>query len=181
MKVEPKMMPRNNGKNNNNGKPKMSNTTGKGAGWKPFEKNAEATLPYERRKIEQIKYVKRFDNVFDGFSSMMNCSKDINDLTAAVNDRVPETVDEAMDMMLSIFTGHMPSYDTKKNMHYDVNLSANKCSLKTDRYISFGWFVKNDWEQNTTEFIFHVTVFGDKKELIEQLLNNGWEVDTYKK
>jgi hypothetical protein len=137
-----------------------------------------------RAKLDQVKYVKVFDNFKTGMNEMINLSDDVCDLLRDVPGDW-SNIEGAMDVMLKVFTDHMPSISDRTNMHYDISLSANKCSLKTDKYIAFGWYAKvNRNEDNTisVSYIFHIIVFGDKKEaLIRDISNAGWTVDTYKK
>jgi hypothetical protein len=137
-----------------------------------------------KQKIEQTKYIKTFQNFEDGIKEMINFSGDIDDL---LRDSAYEIYnpDGAMAAVLEVFTSHMPSSITRENLHYDINLSANRCSLKTDRFLSFGWFIKSTRQQDNTykvEYIFQIITFGERQDaLAESLLNAGWVKDTYNK
>lgn len=138
----------------------------------------------ERRnkvKIEQKKYIKTFDSFSDGMNALLNSSSDIEDILSKVNesDRIFD-IEGAKMAILDIFVNNMPSLNRRENLHYDISMSANKCSIKTDRFVSFGWYIKRNGKNY--EYIFHITVFGtNNDQLVEVLLDNGWEVDTYKK
>lgn len=135
-------------------------------------------------RLDQVKYVRTFDSFQAGMNEMINLSDDVCDLLRDV-DGDWNNIDGAMGAMLQVFTDHMPSISDRSNMHYDISLSANKCSLKTDRYIAFGWYAKvnkNEDKSISVNYIFHIIVFGDKKDaLIRDITNAGWAIDTYKK
>lgn len=137
-----------------------------------------------RPRIQQVRYVKIYDNFINGLDAMLDICPVISELFREVNEYPPVSIDNAMDIMLNIFTNHIPSFDTKNNMHYDISLSANRCSLKTDKFVSFGWYVKTIKSMDSlpdTKFIFHINVFGHNEELVRNLIDNKWKLEQYNK
>jgi hypothetical protein len=138
-------------------------------------------------KIEQTKYVKTFDTFSAGVDAMVGSSPAIDELLSnnglVFDGKLGFTVDNAMQAMLNIFTKNMPSFSERKNIHYDLSISANKCSIKTDKFVSFGWYIKTNWKDGVPEssYIFHVIIFGENEDLVNSLLDTGWEEEVYKK
>jgi len=136
-------------------------------------------------KIEQARYSKTFDSFDAGITEMANLISTIKDLFAAYGLNIEETevtIDDGLKAVLSIFTDNMPCIEEHKNFHYDLSMSANKCSIKTDKYLAFGWRVKpNRLPDNTIElkYIFHIIVFGTQEELVGELVKAGWEQVEY--
>lgn len=145
-------------------------------------RNQSNTTYVKRDPIKQVKYIKSTNNFSEVIKEVIDLSTVVRDLLISVNHDMDgdNSIKSVKRSLVAAILDNMPSIETKQNIHFDINLSANKCSFKTDKFISFGWFIKRDREDfNKFEYIFHIIVFGDNDEFVSTLTENGWEVDPY--
>lgn len=146
-----------------------------------------------REQIKQVRYVKTYKTFGEGMNEVVQLSEKVRNLLEDIKYQDGEdpiqireidynSIKDVKEALLLLMDIYLPSLEERKNIHFDLSMSANKCSLKTDRYISFGWFIKRRADNyNTFEYVFHIILFGEKEDLSPSLLENGWIVDPYRK
>lgn len=88
----------------------------------------------------------------------------------------------ASSCMFNAFNNNYPDIEFGKNALWALNISANRCILKTNHKITFGWRLKYKYDRNTrtSEIIdvcMVITAFGDDV-LTDQdkMTENGWTI-----
>ena len=92
--------------------------------------------------------------------------------------------DQVSNDVLLYFSNNHPDIANRTNLAASVNVSANKVSLKTNKYFSVEWSFKYDKEGNISNLVSTIGVFTKEKNhedldnLITNLNNYSWEVIT---
>lgn len=137
----------------------------------------------KKAPISSRKFVKSFTDFFDGIESIKSASLTVFDLLAEYQtDNVASkavedlTKDDIIETIMNIAVNHMPLPVEKKNILWEFTIAGNRCMIKTDKFVSFGWQTRiiSGNEVNT----FTMVVFGEGKsqeDTINNLIADGWE------
>ena len=66
-----------------------------------------------------------------------------------------------------------------KNALWELSVTAKSTRIKTDEFVALSWFCKYKRNENGVgvkyeSFSFTVTVYGDKPEIVQSLVDAGW-------
>lgn len=106
-------------------------------------------------------YKKEFDNFNDALKSLINVSPVIAEIFTE-----DMTIKQASQRALELITDNFPSIEDGENIHYSINLSSNKCVIKTKDKISFGWLITYHLDKKEKVAVIDkvtatITTFGD--------------------
>lgn len=137
----------------------------------------------KRTKINTTHYRKQFKSFSTAILEAVNCCPALSKFLGVSADTPQNqiSIESVYKKIVELAQEHMPNITKRENMLWEFQISANKVSIKTNDYISFGWGIKSDRvesDDNTTFqniYNFRITLFGDYSEdVINNLRNNGW-------
>lgn len=135
----------------------------------------------KKSNIETITFRKRFDSFTEAIDDMRRSNLVIDECIGTEENGV-ESVYGALVDLASKYT---PNPATRENMHWEFQISAKKVSIKTGKFVSFGWNIlstKNTTEDKTVyenSYNCRITLFGNNQAIAIKLLeDNGWVADT---
>lgn len=137
-----------------------------------------------KNRLKTTLLSKSFDKLEYGIQEIGDASDFIYDLLKKNNDanRLPITSGEINNTILNIAKKNIPDSEKRTNMVWEFKISAGKTTMKTDRYIQFGWTVDSkcinyDKKEYTTSYNFFVMIYGTQQsDVISQLQNAGWGI-----
>ena len=126
-------------------------------------------------------FKKVFDNFEDGIRELQVMYPLFNEILHFSEDEAI-TTDEASSRMLDAFCNNFPS--VYSNQFWSINVSSNRCTLKTNKRITFGWkfsyhkvvspeYPDADVELKDIEFI--INIFGDNEILEDIIKDYQWD------
>lgn len=127
--------------------------------------------------------VTMYEKAFETFSDMIFEFKNLhpeflNIFTYADTD----TSTDAANDVCEYFKTNMPNITNRTNLPMAISVSANKVSLKTNRFFSFEWSFKYDKEGNVTNLSAIITTFTKERNsdelnnMIASIQGSGWRV-----
>lgn len=103
-------------------------------------KNKMKNISKEMKSAFKITtYTKEFESFEDGINEMCDISTYINTIFSGESVSTPT---EASKVLYDLVAENFPDVTEGKNMFWSINMAANKCVVKTNSYISFGWTLK---------------------------------------
>ena len=137
---------------------------------------------YDRRdngkrktKIESKNFSKPFSNFYAGITEVYEMSCYLKELF----ENVVEPAD-VYKKLAEIASDYTPNIESRENMLWEVHISGNRCHLKTNNFIGFGWQIRTvkEGEVYNSTYTFMINVIGSNPELEAQLAENYWEQNT---
>lgn len=133
----------------------------------------------EKPVVKSFKKV--FDNFEDGIRELQVMYPLFNEILHFSEDE-DITTDEASNRMVDAFCNNFPS--VYLNQFWSINVSSNRCTLKTNKRIAFGWkfsyhkvvsteYPDTDVELKDIEFI--INIFGDNEILEDIIKDYQWD------
>ena len=119
-----------------------------------------------------------YKKTFEDFNQAIEGLKQQNEVIADILPNDEYTIEEAGKAVLEAYSNNFPVLLEKKNIHWSLQLSSNRCSLKTSKSIAFGWDILykiEDGQAIPLSVSASITFFNDKfdKDFIE---NCDWEL-----
>ena len=154
-----------------------SNENKKFTGKKPVKSNFSKST--ERPKV-QI-FTKKFDTFKDAW-------KELNKIPSAPATLLPAfcendgNVTAAQNIFMNIFKDNMPNVEEGSNMFWSIGIAANRCYIKTNQYVGFGWDIEyaadKDTKQNVIKSVLLNFVSYNQFKTVNEInyvTENGWE------
>lgn len=137
----------------------------------------------KRPRIEFTRYTKLYNDFSEAVEDLCDRSEYIYDLISkysAAENGLPKTLKEMDKTIVKIISDKFPNKIDKKgsDLLWEFAISGNRTTVKTDKYIGFGYSVYiNKIQDNIIKnYIFSIDVYGDKQaELIDTLEEMGWK------
>lgn len=139
---------------------------------------------FERKKPAPIIIKGEFDDFGEGLAALCTFHEDVNDIFKCNHPDDPEShtyleVQEAVKLALDFINTNTPDLLDKKNIHCSLNLTSNKCMIKTENFVSFGWEIFYTVEKGKavidyTTFTF--VILNGNEELANTFVNSGWNM-----
>lgn len=131
-----------------------------------------------KNKMAMNKFVKVSVNDFK--SGCLNLMKvlpaEVSELFSGVNPS-PEAITKRIAELALEKT---PNFTSRENILWEFKIAANKTSVKTDKYCTFGWWVKyhnhKDKEQKDVQYYFFVSIYDSDFKLEKTLKENGYSL-----
>ena len=128
-----------------------------------------------KKKMSVTKFQLVTSNFESGMTNILNnLPKEIENLLRGSEHSHFEMTRKIVDVL----SGKVPNFETRENVLWEFKISANKVSVKTDKYCGFGWTVKsikNAYNWFSTEYTFTVSVYGDNFEMETKLASAGFK------
>lgn len=144
-----------------------------------FRKDLKSISKQMKKEKFQIKtYTKEFETFEEGIKELMDLNPDI---LSILGTDVPESPAEAASRMFDCVASNFPNPETGENIFWSINLSANRCVIKTNMFISFGWKLKytkaaEGEEKNTlTDISMQISLLKENKDLTDNLTELDWK------
>lgn len=148
------------------------------------KKNFKGGKKPMKKKIEMQRFTKEFSDISDGIADLCDRSEYIFDLLKECSpvNALPADLKGFTETIVGIMNKYMPDKEQHKNLLWEYTLSANKISVKTDKYIGFGLqvFYNNIQGNIIKKYVLCIDVYGDRQqELIDDLTMNEWNKFVY--
>ena len=150
-------------------------------------KNTKKQYTQKEKKptMEIITFEKEFDDFGKGIKEMCEAHPYIRSIFEDAyydteDNPVPVenlNIDEVADLMFKEFDSNFPLINSNTE-RYSINMSANRCMLKTDKFIAFGYKFKYNNTGEVYDIVMTVTLFGKKKDnagAFDKLEEMGWK------
>lgn len=122
-------------------------------------------------------YITTYQDFEDAMNELRSAITVANDLiNFGEEDEV--TVDTATESIIAAMAERVPRLIGKRNIHTSLSVSSNKCFIRTEEGIGFGWNCSYKVEdgQAVIECVdLIVTLYKPDNELVDDLLSHGWE------
>ena len=136
----------------------------------------------KKKKIELKVYHKKVDTIYDAVNEFKCIPGIIEDTFARLD--LAESIDtcDVLNEMVLMFKEHLPYIEEGVNSFWQLNVSGDRCFMKTNRFIGFGWIINKKWNGNKfdiTSISLTVTSYNPYKTVdeINALNGRGWELE----
>ena len=148
--------------------------------------------PYIKKKVEQKTYQKRFDSYEGMVNELLNMPGFLSDELNACFDNYNSycTLQEFNKFLADLFADNCPDVLQGENMFWALNMSPDRCFLKTGMYVAFGYSFNKEKDENGDTIITSVDatyiIYNEtraKTFLVVEYLDDasGWELVPNKK
>lgn len=139
---------------------------------------------YEGKNKKTKKEIRTYKKTFQSFSDGVEELKKISTVAVDIIGNAKNTPEEVSMAMFNAIADNFPTISNNGNVFWSINISTNRCIIKTDKKLSFGWKMKYDYDRETrTNSIFDIefiiTDFGCSNEISEKALRSGWSVESF--
>lgn len=145
----------------------------------------------KKKRLGITNYKKQFKSFEEAIKEMVSIVPQLSDYVLkhyADEEEKTVTIDSVYSSIADLFEEHIPNISRRENLLWEFQISANKVSIKTDKFVSFGWNIKsekivnNDCTTYQNIYNFRISLFGDEwsQDVIAALNDNEWKIDIKK-
>ena len=122
-----------------------------------------------------------YEKAFETFEGMIEELETLHPEFKEIFNGEEVSITNAINEVLIYFNDHIPDPQQKTNIPMNVSISANRLSLKTNKFFSFEWNFKYDKEGNISDIVATVTTFNRERNFEEldamiEILKETWNV-----
>lgn len=131
------------------------------------------------KPIVFIKEVSTFKDAIMELKSIPGAMQQLIDNIKMDEPTEKDALIAAQKEVVLLFSKNMPDITERLNVFWQLTLSSNRCFLKTEKYIGFGWDLKtpiNNKGTKTIPTVLKVISYNELKTIDElnYLRENGW-------
>ena len=138
------------------------------------------TKPNQHNQKPKAKMtITSYEKSFETFERMIEEFKTLHPEFPEIFNYEEVNINTAIYDVLRYFNEHIPNVQERINIPMNVSISANKLSMKTNKFFSFEWSFKYDKEGNISDIVAAITVFTKERNYEEldamiEILKNNW-------
>lgn len=130
-----------------------------------------------RKNFVITTYKKSFDDFATGINELKGISSVAANILGVEEELTPTT---ASQKVMDAFANHFPSVESGENIFWSVDISASKCVVKTNEYVSFGWKYRYNKDRKTgkvtiSDIEMQVTILRENPEVTKAATDAGWK------
>lgn len=131
------------------------------------------------KPITFVKEINSFNDAIMELKSIPGVMSQLTDNIIIDESSEKNTLSAAQKEMVLLFSKNMPDITERVNVFWQLTLSSNRCLLKTEKFIGFGWDLKipvNSKNGKTIPTTLKVISYNELKTIDEivYLRENGW-------
>ena len=118
---------------------------------------------------------------FDSFSAGINELREISEVAAKILGVEEElTPTTAAQKVMDEFANNFPSVEDGQNIFWSVDISASRCVIKTNDYVSFGWKYRYNRDRKTGETTIsdiemQITILQENPDITKAATDADWK------